>query len=67
MEEILIPASIVTFGAGLGVLGALIFDSSMLIGALIGAAIPAFFLMGFYLAVFVMLAGFIEFITGGKK
>ena len=63
-----IPAAVGTtvVGAGIGMLTALIFGGSIPIGGLIGAGVAVAFILGFYIAVLLVIAGFTELLSGGK-
>jgi hypothetical protein len=66
MEDFLVPLSFMTAGGAIGSVLTLAFGGTIWIGALIGAAIPFVFFLGFYLAVYAFIAGFAELIGGGK-
>lgn len=66
MEDFILPGIIISAGGTIGAIIAWIFSFPVWIGALIGISIPTLVFLGFYLALFSILAGFVELITGGK-
>lgn len=63
-----IPAAVGTtvVFSGIGMLAALILGGSIPIGGLIGAGVAVVFILGFYVAVLLVIAGFTELLRGGK-
>ena len=63
-----IPAAVGTIvvGTGIGMMVALIFGGSIPIGGLIGAGVAVAFILGFYIAVLLVIIGFVELLSGGK-
>lgn len=66
MEDFIVPAGIAAITAVIGTSIAWVFNAPLWIGALVGAGITIVFFIGFYLALFSIMAGFAELLKGGK-
>lgn len=66
MEDFIVPVFIVAACSMLGALTASIFGWTVWIGALVGAAIPAVFILGFCFAIYMIIIGAKELLKGGK-